>query len=305
MKNILVITYSQSGQLTSIVENILKPLKGDIRIHREYLKPIPDYSFPWKGISFYDAMPECVEMIPSQLHPLTFDQSISYDLIILGYPIWFLSPPIPITTFLKSKEAKIIMNGKPVVTVIGSRNMWISAQESIKEMIIKNGGILRGNISLHDRHNNLASVVTIIHWMVSGKKDRYLGIFPKPGISDKDIEEAEKFGHPILKSIINDDFENLQNHLLELNSVEIERSVLSTEKKGKKIFKIWSKFILKKGESGNPSRITRLKMFKYYLLFVIFVVSPVVTLFYYLTYPLFFMKINKELKYYRGVNPKN
>lgn len=305
MKNVLVITYSQSGQLTSIVDNILKNLIGDIKIYREYLKPIPDFPFPWKGISFYDVMPECVEMIPSKLQPMNFDTNINYDLIILGYPIWFLSPPIPLTTFLKTKEAKQTMNGKPIITVIGSRNMWVSAQENIKEMIAENGGRLVGNISLRDRHHNLPSVVTIIYWMGTGKKDRYLGIFPKPGVSDKDITEAERFGPPILEALKNDNFENLQDQLLELKSIDIVPSVVSTEKKGKKIFKIWSKFILKKGNTGNPARVTRLKMFKYYLLFVIFIVSPIVTLFYYLSYPFFFMKINKELKYFRGVKPKN
>lgn len=304
MKNVLVVTYSQSGQLNSIVDNVLTAFKGKVNLHREYLKPKPDFPFPWGGSSFWDAMPECVDMIPSELKPLTFDTSIDYDLIILGYPIWFLSPPIPLTTFLKSPTAKNIMNGKPIVTIIGSRNMWVGAQENIKTMISDNGGVLAGNISLRDRHNNLPSVVTIIYWMISGKKDRLWGIFPKPGISDKDIEEADRFGPTILNSLESNDFNSLQEKLLKQKSVEIVPSVLSIEKKGKKIFKIWSKFILKKGGSGNPERETRLKMFKWYLLFVIFIVSPIVTLLFYLTYPIFHFKIKNDIIYYKGVKPK-
>ena len=305
MKNVLVVTYSQSGQLNSIIDNVLKALTGKVNIHREYLKPKPEFSFPWKDIRFWDAMPECVEMVPSKLETLDFDISIDYDLIILGYPIWFLSPPIPLTTFLKSPQAKKAMNGKPVVTIIGSRNMWVGAQEDVKGMVMENGAQLVGNITLHDRHHNLPSVVTIIYWMTTGKKDRLWGIFPKPGISDKDIEEADRFGPPILNSLQNNSFEGLQDNLLKLKSVEIVPSVLSIERKGKKIFKIWSKFIRKKGEPGNPARKARLKMFKWYLLFVIFIVSPIVTFFFYLTYPLFFSKINKQLVYYKGVKPKN
>jgi len=305
VKNILVVTYSQSGQLNSIVDNVLNSLKDKANIYREYLKPKPEYPFPWGGTSFWDAMPESVEMIPSEIETVRFDTSIDYDLIILGYPIWFLSPPIPLTTFLKSSKAKKVMNGKPIVTIIGSRNMWVGAQENIKDMISDNGGKLVGNISLRDRHHNLPSVVTIIYWMITGKKDSLWGIFPKPGISDKDIEEADRFGPIILDSVENDNLNGLQGRLLEEKSVEIMPSILSIEKKGKKIFRIWSKFILKKGGPGNPAREPRLKMFKWYLLFVIFIVSPIVTMFFYLTYPLFHFKIKRDINYYKGVKPIN
>lgn len=305
MKKVLVITYSQSGQLEDIVSNILKPLKNEVSIHHERLKPVPDFPFPWQDVSFYDAMPECVEMIPSKLAPYSFNPDENYDLVIIGYPIWFLSPPIPLTTFLKSEEGKKVLNGKTVVTIIGSRNMWVIAQEEIKKMIAEAGGKLKGNISLFDRHNNLVSVVTIIYWMTTGKKDRLKGIFPKPGISDEDINKAERFGQPILASLINNNFEPLQEQLLELKAVDLNPSIVSIEQKGKRIFKVWAKFILKKGGSGNPKRISRLKMFKYYLLFVIFAVSPIATFIFYLTYPFFFVKIKRKMKYFRGVSLKN
>lgn len=305
MKKILVVTYSQSGQLEEIVSNILKPLKNEVSIHHERLKPIPDFPFPWQGISFYDAMPECVEMVPSKLEPFTFDENENFDLVILGYPIWFLSPPIPLTTFFKSEEGKKVLNGKPVITIIGSRNMWVMAQEEIKKMITTAGGKHIGNISLFDRHNNLASVVTIIYWMTTGKKDKYLGIFPKPGISDEDIANAERFGTPILASLKSNHFNSLQEQLLDLKAVDLHPSIVSIEQKGKRIFRVWAKFILKKGGPGNPNRVSRLKMFKWYLLFVIFAVSPIATFIFYLTYPLFYYKIKRKMKYLRGESLKN
>lgn len=304
MKKVLVVTYSQSGQLNDIVTNTLKRIEGEVDITWEHLKARPEYPFPWKDIQFWDAQPECVEMIPGELEPMNFDTNTNYDLIILGYPIWFLSPPIPLTTFLKSEEAKKVMKGKPIITIIGSRNMWVAAQENIKDMISDNEGILVGNISLRDRHHNLPSVVTIIYWLTTGKKDRMWGIFPLPGISDKDISDSERFGKPILEALQNYDFENLQHELLKLKSVEIAPSVLSLEKKGKKIFGIWSKFIRKKGNPGNPARVPRLKLFKWYLLTVIFLVTPIATLIFYLTYPLFYFQIKKNLKYYSGVKIK-
>ena len=304
MKKVLVVTYSQSGQLDDIVMNITSQFPDDVNIHHEKLKPIPDFPFPWKGISFYDAMPECVELIPSKIKHLSFDPKEQYDLVILGYPIWFLSPPIPMTTFLKSQEAKLVMNNTPVISVIGARNMWVMAQEEIKKMVLNNGGNLVGNIALNDKHNNLVSVVTIIYWMVTGKKERYLGIFPFPGISNEDINNTDRFAPVIVDSILNNSYGSLQEKLLDLKSVELSSNVVSTEEKGKKIFKVWSRLILKKGGPGSKEREGRLKMFKRYLLFVIFFVSPIVSLFFYITYPLFYLRIRKKMRYYSGVELK-
>lgn len=303
MKKVLIVTYSQSGQLDDIVKNVISELRNDssIRIDIERLTPEPDFPFPWPDMSFWDAMPESVRIIPSKLQPLKFNPNEKYDLIILGYPIWFLSPPIPLTTFLKTDKAKKVMENTPIITVIGARNMWVSAQEDIKRIIIENGGLLKGNIALRDRHQNLLSVVTIIYWLMSGKKDRYLGIFPKPGVSDEDIQDAKLFGKPIYNALISNNFTELQNELRELGSVELSSNITSMERKAKKIFHLWSGFVLKKGGPGSMERVGRLKMFKWYLLFVIFVVSPIASLVFYLTYPFFFLRIRKNMEYYKGV----
>lgn len=304
MKKVLIVTYSQSGQLDEIVSNISNCFQDDIQVHYEKLIPVPAFPFPWKDISFYDAMPESVRLIPASIEPTSFNPKEEYDLVILGYPIWFLSPPIPITTFLKSDKAKEVMKHKPVVTIIGARNMWVRAQEDIKKMILEAGGKLVGNIALHDRHNNLLSVVTIIYWMMTGKKEKYLGLFPKPGISDEDIEDAKRFAPVLLTALNQNQYDELQDNLISLNAVELSPNVVSTEEKGKKIFGIWSGFILEKGGTGSKHRVKRLIMFKWYLMFVIFVVSPIVSIFFYITWPFFFLRIRKKMKYYSGVKLK-
>lgn len=301
MKKILVVTYSQSGQLEEIVGNILKGINETIQVHYEKLKPIPDYPWPWIGTSFWDAMPECVRHIPSELEALNVNPNNKFDLVILGYPIWFLSPPVPITTFLRSEKGKQLINNTPVVTVIGARNMWVSAQEDVKKMIDEAGGLLSGNIALYDRITNLISVITIIYWVTTAKKEKYLGIFPKPGIAQNDIDSAVRFGKPIQEALKSGDFQNLQNELLQLNAVELKPHIVSIEKKGKRMFWLWSGFILRKGGPGSKERIGRLKLFKRYLLFVIFAVSPIATLIFYLTYPFFFVHINRKMAYYKGV----
>ena len=79
--------------------------------------------------------------------------------------------------------------------------MWVMAQEKIKVLLKNNNAQLKGNIALVDRVGNLISVITIVEWMFSGVKKKYLGIFPLPGVSDKDIVESSKFGEIVLSDL--------------------------------------------------------------------------------------------------------
>ena len=300
MKNILVVYYSQSGQLESIARNIANPLLNSAEInvvfHEIQLeKPFP---FPWNSEAFFDVFPESFLQIPTALKPISPEiLNTKFDLILLNYQVWYLSPSIPINSFLKSPEAKILLNNTPVITISGSRNMWILAQEKIKKLLKQNNAQLKGNIALVDRAGNLISVVTIFDWMLSGIKRKYLGIFPLPGVSDKDVEESSKFGKVILSGLNDNNLENLQSKLVELGAVIIKPFLITVDRTGNKIFTMWSNFIIKKGES----RQTWLKVFKMYLFVAIWVISPIVFVFYLIFYPLMMNKIKKEKLYYKGI----
>lgn len=303
MKEVLVIYYSQTGQLFSILENIAKEIKGEnIRISYYQIIPEPDYDFPWPKEKFYDSFPESFLQIPSQFQPPS--ETIlnkKYDLVILGYPVWFLTPAIPINSFLKSTYATTLLKNTPVITVLGCRNMWVQAQEKMKRLLKSIGANLVGHIALVDRHINHVSVITITHWMLSGKKDRYLGIFPKPGVSDDDIAAAERFGKPIKKSMLSNDFSNLQQELVALDAVEINPFLVLTDKRGNVLFSKWANHLIKKGEPGTPDRLKWIGFFKYYLLFAIWVIAPIVFIVFLVTYLPSYKRRKKEKAYYSSV----
>lgn len=301
MKNVLVIYYSQSGQLLEIANNVTKKLKSSDKINLNFykIKLKNDFPFPWKKKDFYDAFPESFLQIPSELedlnNPLLHKQ---YDLIILAYQVWYLSPSIPINSFLKSDVANKLLLNTPVITVIGCRNMWMMAQEKIKKLLIKNKAKLVGNIALVDRHINHISVITIVHWMFSGVKKRFLGIFPKPGVSDKDIADSIKFGDDILQALNNNSFTDLQEHLLLKDAVRINPFLLTVDKRANIIFSKWADLIYKKGKAKDPNRQIWIKLFSFYLNFAIWVVAPIVFVLYLLTYPFLYNKIKEDKKYY-------
>jgi len=279
MKKVLVVYYSQTGQLTEIIKSVLSPMEKsqDVSLVFEELRPKKKFPFPWTSQQFCDVFPESFLEIPCELEPFSFNADDDFDLIVLAYTIWYMSPSIPITAFLKSSEAQKVIKNRPVVTVIGCRNMWLLAQEKVKTRIYDMGGQISGNIVLMDKALNLIGIVTIAYWMFSGKKDRCLRIFPRPGVSEKDIREAKRFGHIILKELSKDKIEIDQMVLNEQGAICVLPSYILFENRIQKIFKIWSNFILQKGGPNDPRRKFRVRLFFYYLLFAIFLIAPLAT----------------------------
>lgn len=300
MKNVLVIYYTQSGQLAEIAKNIAKPLSADAEVSVTYfnIEMVNPYPFPWQPSRFFDVFPESFLQIPAAFKEPSQDVLAQrYDLVILAYQVWYLSPSIPVTSFLKSEAARALLKNTPVVTVIGCRNMWALAQEKVKKLLKEAQANLVGNVALVDRHINHISVITIVEWMFTGKKEKYLGIFPKPGVSEKDITESSKFGTILLEHLKTGSYTNLQDDLVASGAVEIRPFLIEMDKKANKMFKIWANAIIKK----TSSRAAWLKGFYIYLLVAIWIMSPIVYILHLLTFPLKYAKIKREKKYYKGV----
>lgn len=300
MKNVLVIHYSQSGQLTEILDSITLPFSSndEINVTHYKIEMEKEFPFPWNKTAFFDAFPESFLQIPTTIKEPSYTiLEKNYDLIILGYQVWYLSPSIPVNSLLKSKFAKQIFKNTPVITVIGARNMWVKAQEKMKVLLSDLGANLVGNIALVDRNINHVSVVTIVHWMFSGKKTKYLGIFPKPGVSETEIKSASKFGNVIKQSLKNNNFATLQHELLKFDAVEIRPFLVEMDTKANKMFKIWSNFIINK----QKSRAFWLKVFNVYLWVAIWLISPIVFILHLLKYPFLANKRAKEKKSYQKI----
>jgi len=300
VKKILVIYYSQTGQLKNILNSILLPFINNpsFTIHFEEIKPKREFSFPWKILNFFDAFPESVLESPIEIEPISFNTDEDYDLIILGYQPWYLSPSLPVTSFLQTEECKKVFNNRNIVTVIGCRNMWLMSQEKIKKRILNIGGKLVGNIALCDKTKNLISVVTISYWMFRGKKQRFIKFFPQPGISDKEIDNASTFGTIVLEHLINSNFENLQKQLIEKNAVKIYSDLMFIEKKAIRLFYLWAKFITNYSNYGSKKRSFFLSLFIIYLFTALYIISPFFSVYLFLAKHIRIKAINRETSYF-------
>ena len=274
---ILVLYYSQTGQLRHILDSITSGITAQADIDHAVIEPATPFPFPWKTLEFFDAMPETVEHIPIPVKRL--DPAIvntDYDLIIFGYQPWFLNPSQPIIGFLNTDDARVF-KGKPVITVIGCRNMWLHAQERIKDYLVASNARLVGNIVLTDTNPNLVSTLTIIRWAFKGQKEAS-GMLPAAGVQARDINAADRFGSIIYKHWQTDNLIDLQRELLAAGAVKLKPGLVILEQRGIKNFRIWSKFIRKKGGPGDPNRAGRVLMFKNLLIVAIFILSPISSL---------------------------
>ena len=228
-KKILVIYYSQSGQLAEIVDCFTAPLaEAGATVEKVSIEPLPGYSFPWTTERFYSVMPDCVLGVTGMLAPFRLKES-SYDLIVLGYQAWFLYPSIPVNSLLHHPDFQAVLPNTPVITITGARNMWLNTFLEVKKSLQQAKARLVGNIALVDRHPNHISFVTIFHWLLGGKKDRYLNIFPFPGVSASDIAHTREYGNLLLPYLQRGEWEGLQEELVREKAALLKYSLLLLE----------------------------------------------------------------------------
>jgi len=306
---VLVLYYTQSGQLRDILDHMLRDVSENLHITYAAIEPVKPWPFPWTAGSFFDAMPESVVQEPAPVKPLPRNiVEGDFDLVILGWQPWFLHPSQPTTAFMQSGDASLL-HGKPVVTVVGSRNMWLNAGEKIKADLQRNGADHIGNIVLKDTNTNLVSLLTIIRWSFTGRKEatRWL---PQAGVQDRDVRAGVRFGQPILEAATAlakthaavsyavpagaDEFApvsgngaagikpralpevaGLHQKLLGLGAIDLNTGLVLLEQRGIKNFRFWAKYIRQLGGPGDPGRKGRVTQFKRLLLVAIFVLSPI------------------------------
>lgn len=285
-KKIAVFYYSQTGQLADILHSLLTPLvnKGCNVVYKR-IEPQEPFPFPWTSDQFYDIFPESRAEVPFPLKPTDFSDIMDADLVVLGYQPWFLAPSIPVASFLREKETQLYLSGRDVIAVGGTRNMWVSAIKSIKERLDEAGARLVGHMAFEDKHNNLVSVLTIFRWLINNKKEatKYL---PAAGVSPEDIRSASQYSKYVLSALEKSDYSELQREIVASGGLRFSPNIYFIENNGNKIWGSWAKWVLKKGGHGDPARRFRLKIFKWYLLTLIFAISPFGSIFFALTWPL-------------------
>ncbi len=193
MKRVLVVYYSQSGDVHAALDALTQPLHSpEVEIIRWRLESVPPYPFPWSVQAFFDCMPEAVNGEPPALAPLRFDPAERFDLVLIGWQVWFLSPSLPIQAFFATPHAQVL-RGTRVITVACCRQMWQRAHARIRALVSASGGVHTDSIVVTHQGPAMATYLTAPLLMLTGRRDR-LAFLPPPGVAPAEIENLGGFG---------------------------------------------------------------------------------------------------------------
>ena len=296
-KRVLVVSYSQSGQLARLKESFLRDIRGTagIEVDDVVLRPAQPFAFPWRFLPFFDAFPETVHLQPAPIEPpgLTPERE---DLVVIASSVWFLSPAQPITAFLQSETARRVLRDTPVITLIGCRNMWLMAQEKMKCLLADAGARLVGNVVKIDQCGSAASFITTPLWMFTGKRQAVHWL-PPAGISEAEIADVARFGQRTAEALQRD--ETLDETLLQhMGAVKINEKLMASERVGHRSFLVWGKLVMAAGRVSPPLRRLVLCVYIVFLLGMILTVVPIGALLKTLLAPLRREQMQRERAYY-------
>ncbi len=301
MRQVLVVHYSQTGQLSRLVHAVCGPLqqRDDIQVDFLAIEPAQPYPFPWPFLSFFRIFPETVLMRPQPLKPLAVDPQKRYDLIILAYQVWFLTPSLPITSFLASPEAAQLLRDTPVVTVIGCRNMWLMAQEKLKTRLNELGARLLDNVALTDACGTAASFLSTPLWMFTGRQKPYSWV-PRAGIEEAEITASSRFGDAIAQRLSADDLPLAEPMLQGLGAVRVDEKLIGSETVGNRSFQLWSRLLAFIGPQQSLRRGLGLVVYVAFLLCLIITVVPLGAVLKKLLAPVFKARTRRQKAYFAG-----
>ncbi|HTT10503.1 MAG TPA: dialkylresorcinol condensing enzyme [Burkholderiaceae bacterium] len=276
VKKVLAVHFSQTGQAAALLENIVQPLReqADVSVTHVALQVSPAFPFPWPFWRFLDSFPETVALDPPPLVAVPLDGSQRFDLVILAYPVWFLSPPPPLTAFLQHPAARAVLRGRAVVTATACRNMWVMAQETVKRLLREAGARHLDHVALVDRGSALATFITTPRWVLTGRKDKFWGL-PAAGVAEAELHDASRFGVALLQALRRGDETGDAPLLAGLGACKVDPALVASERIGIRSFRLWGRALRAAGAPGAPARRALLCCYLVFLLAAIATVVPI------------------------------
>ena len=118
-----------------------------------------------------------------------------YDLICIGSPTWWQTVSMPMRSFLKSDEARKLLDGKLFVVFVVCRQYWKENFTAVRELAEQQGGRYVDGIHFTYPGGPLRSILSLTSFLGSGEyRDRYLGVrIPATNVQPEQLEQTRKF----------------------------------------------------------------------------------------------------------------
>ena len=168
MKRVLVLWWSQSGQLEDCMRAFTAPLQdAGVEIVYARVEPAVPYPFPWNVSAFFGQFPETFR---EEGVDIAFEiPSGDFDTVITASQVWFLKPSPPFTRLLSQHPE--LFAGRRVINLVVCRNMWIRGWGRLAERIRGAGGTITDRVVAVHSGSVFASYFTTLAWMLTGRRD--------------------------------------------------------------------------------------------------------------------------------------
>lgn len=272
----LVLWYSQTGQLRRAAESLAAPLEeAGFEVVWEELRPVEPYPFPWSPRAFLSVFPDAVLGVPARLRPPRVAADAEFDLVVLAYQVWFLAPSTPVAGLFES-DLREVLRGRPVVTLVVCRNMWYSAAGRMRRLIEAAGGDHVGHVAVTDTGPTWATFVSTPRWLMTGRRDRFLRVFPPAGVSEEAIASLGRFGRRLAGRA--GELSGARRLFGGLEPVRVERPMVLADAAGALAFRPWAELIARADERGAAAGETARAAFALWLVTTVPVAVPALAL---------------------------
>lgn len=185
---ILALHCTNTRQTTRALDALLADVEArdDTEVVHWALSDGVTYPFPWGFAHFFSLMPACVRGRTAPLQPPPPEVTGPFDLVVLAWPVWFLSPALPVAAFLASDHAARLLRDTPVISLVTCRNMAFNAALEVHARIRALGGRLLDVVQLMDRAPPWTTFITTPVWLLTGRKQ--IGNLPEAGIQPADFD---------------------------------------------------------------------------------------------------------------------
>jgi len=284
---ILVLCYSQSGDVAKITKAFCEPLKKlpELQVVEEQLRPNRSYPFPWGNLHrLLSVFPECQLGLGNGIKPFSVGQDERFDLIILAFQVWHLTPSLPAQDLFKSEYAGLLKH-TPVVTVCVSRKAWHSGSERMKQLLRTAEAIHLDNVVVTHQGSALATLVSVPRLLLFGKRDRLWGIFPAAEISANELARLQRLGEVLAQKLRNPSHPRHNPLLRGHGAVYVNKRLILAELAGAPIYLALARFVRYCEKFGHTMR--ELSIFGCTVALVVSIITlmPLTVLITFIAYP--------------------
>jgi hypothetical protein len=189
------------------------------------------------------------------------------------YQVWFLAPSLPVQSFLRSPAARVLRNAK-VLTISVSRNMWHSASETMKGLLLACGARHIDNAAVTHQGPAWATFITTPRGLLFGKTAPLWGIFPPAGIGEAQLARVRSFGEAVRRQVDRLAGADAGPLLRGLGPAHVNRRYVIPDLLGWYWFRAWAHFLKLLGRLGSIPRRAGVYGFIACLVFAIVVAIP-------------------------------